>query len=307
MSAPDSDKQGQRDAQSGARYRGTPKRIFAIVGIAWMIWLCIGLAWVGLAGGVTVGNEATLAKGGQFGDWFGGLNALFTALALGVVVWTNQLQRHEAREQERLFLLQQKEIKRQSFEASLFQMIALCRELHGGLQDKSIYLGETIVRKVGQEFGTEDLATGADAMQRYANRCKKILESMASSETTATLSGLEQRIAIGMAYEVGPYSSHSRYLGPYFRALYHLFKLIERQSFLDELERRQYANLARAHLSDDDLVVLAANLCSKSGAGMLPIAEKYGLLKHLPESPVQLTLLRKALPAGCFEGDPRLD
>jgi hypothetical protein len=70
-------------------------------------------------------------------------------------------------------------------------------------------------------------------------------------------------------------------LGPYFRTLYHVFKLIDRQAFLSEQEKIDYANIARAQLSRFELALLFYDVLTPYGTEFKPLIEKYGILKHL--------------------------
>jgi hypothetical protein len=63
-------------------------------------------------------NEAEsnkqLAAAGQFGDVFGGINALFTAFAFAGLIWSGWLQRHELELQRKQLGQQGNELKRQA-------------------------------------------------------------------------------------------------------------------------------------------------------------------------------------------------
>lgn len=303
-------------------FRGTPFRIFGVVFVVWLLWLYLGFVWVGWASlpawlpkaflppwsgaaNVVVGADPTLAKGGQFGDWFGGLNALFTALALGAVIWSSQMQRHAMKEQERLFNEQQKEIRRQSFESSLFQMISLCRELHEGLH--STRMGGIERRMTGIPQMEVIHSYGAEAVEHFVASSLSILTKVRDQGAVDAHIHSGYRAEIGKRFDSSVYNTTSSQLGPYFRALYHLFELIDGQTFLDRRERRRYANVARDHLSENHLILLAMSLCTERSGNMLTLVEKFGLLRHMPHQPPQLELLRQTLPAKCFDGDPRLN
>lgn len=75
------------------------------------------------------------------------------------------------------------------------------------------------------------------------------------------------------------YNKNEIVLAPYFRKLFHLFKFIEK-SALSPSQKRDYANIARAALSSNDLLLLAMNLQTLEGKHFIPLIEHYGLFKH---------------------------
>lgn len=242
--------------------------IFGTVGVLWIAWFLAAVAFL-------LAEES--AKGGEFGDWFGSINALFTALAFGAVAWSAliqrkemKLQREEMAMQRDVLLLQKNELAlqrkalddqreemaeqrkvfaQQTFEATFFQMLAQCRE-----ELRKLDVSNAVGAIWGHVF--DDYQRGNVV---YKLECD----------------------LIGRLYEERVYARQSDVLGPYFRTLYHLFKLIDRQTTLDDQRRREYANIARAHLSGNIVFVLAVNGCSEFGKGFRPLIEKYGLLKHI--------------------------
>lgn len=112
------------------------------------------------------------------------------------------------------------------------------------------------------------------------------------------------RTAIGDSYVNQIYEAGGEaILGPYFRSLYHLFKLIDRQPDLSNEVKREYANVARAHLNADDLILLAVNGCSEPGAGFRTYIEQFGLLKHYPKRKRGRQLFEGTIyQASAFEG-----
>ena len=80
------------------------------------------------------------------------------------------------------------------------------------------------------------------------------------------------------------YNANDGELAPYFRKLYHLFKFIA-HSDLRWDDKVRYANIARASLNKDELLLLLLNCVSEKGTEFRPLVEGLGLLKHLPTSP----------------------
>jgi len=260
--------------------------------VAVSLVLGLWLAWLlGLGHRVAdwFGDEDKTGLAGQFGDMFGSINALFTALAFWAVWRTGRmqhrqlaLQTEELEMQRQELALQRKElaatrtiVNRQTFESMFFQMLRLTREIH----EELVY------------FRGNDLAKGTAAMAKYADLCRSLIKSATSQTTTEeTLRDRIGSIYLGTIYD----KNTEPILGPFFRSLYHLYKLIDAQNFRSDVKRR-YANIARAQLSSSDLVVLAANACSGVGEGFRPYIERYGILKHYPEGASMEALLK------CFD------
>lgn len=251
-----------------------------LLGIAvlafWLLWASsLGQKAVALWAGSK--GDDKLVNAGQFGDMFGGVNALFTALAFSAVAWSAFMQRREMKMQrdeleaqrEQLELQRQemeatrRVIAKQAFESTFFQMVEMCRSLHDAIRVEA----EGIV--------------GAPAVGRIAQDCQSSCIAVGRDLAKAGHSDQEVRDYIGHHYHGLIYPKTARYLAPYFRSLFHLFKLISSQESLTLSEQRGYANLARAHLSGDILRVLATNACSVLGQDFRPYIEKYGLLKHI--------------------------
>ena len=76
------------------------------------------------------------------------------------------------------------------------------------------------------------------------------------------------------------YHNNDGALGSYYRALYHVFKLIW-DSDLDDSSQVKYANVARSTLANDELLMLAVNCLTDQGKNFGSLVEQYGLLKHL--------------------------
>ena len=91
---------GNRDQEVGWAERLGPANVFASVAALWLIWA--GLSWL----------FGSLETRGQFGDSFGGLNALFSGLAFAGVIYAVLLQRRELQLQREELRLTREELRR---------------------------------------------------------------------------------------------------------------------------------------------------------------------------------------------------
>lgn len=88
----------------------------------------------------------------------------------------------------------------------------------------------------------------------------------------------------GLAMATSIYRTHyetwKAQLGPYFRTIYHLLKLVTAADLTPE-QKAKYASLLRSQLSSHELVLLFFNCMIEEGFGLKPFVEHYGMLKHL--------------------------
>jgi aromatic ring-cleaving dioxygenase len=192
------------------------------------------------------------------------------------------MQREELRVQRKELALTRTVFAQQTFEATFFRMLEMLRDI------------ESTVR-VGEAVG--------DRAWTWYNR--NITEGAFGSIKTHDPEAIRQQIA--QYYENEFYPKHEPSLGPYFRALYNLLEIIDRQKQLGESEKAMYANIVRSQLSGHALIVLAVNGCSDTVAkGMRRYIVKYRLMKHLPASNFR-TLISNIYPNETFEGRPAID
>lgn len=248
--------------------------VFAI----WVLW-ALSVAtltrWFG-------GDPTKIENLGQFGDLFGGVNALFTAAALAVLLWAGWMQRAELHHQRKEFALQRDEMRnsqaivaRQNFESTFFRMLELLRELQARI---------SIVGKHGDE-----------ALKIMRNNIVQ--------------NALEMRITTNIRSEIGHHMEHFIFghsrdtLGPYFRTLYHTLKLIDETPSLDTSERARFSNIVRSQLSSSMVVIIAANGCNDTlSSSMQPLISKYRILKHIDADEGFLEIIRNCYPRTTFLG-----
>ncbi len=112
-------------------------------------------------------------------------------------------------------------------------------------------------------------------------RGKKAFKKLVA-EMSAEARGKSRRVIREVYFK---YYSEYPELGVYFRTLYRIFSYIEDdKSLLKEPDKVHYAKIARAMLTDDELVLIYYNARLPFGKKMRPIINKYYLLKHLPFS-----------------------
>lgn len=268
----------------------------------WMMWaiailVCVAVWWFGayLTRSYADSHVAEFSKEyvGLFGDSFGAINALISALAFaGVIVtfWLQRkeldLQRQELKAQREEFTQQNKTLKLQRFENTFFHMMELQQQI---VNDLTIQLPrqEIVTNSLSEYKGhravnVEGIIRGRMVFAYiYWHKCGDLHDGVYD---TIRIKGLE-------GYDETPYLE---ILDHYFRHLYTILRFIDETDAFDEddegnrdadyefQKKYQYARTLRATLSRFELLVLYYNGLSREGKERLkPLIEKYALLNNL--------------------------
>lgn len=203
----------------------------------------------------------------SFGDLYGALNTLFSGFAfLGVIVsiliQSEELNdtRREIAKQTEQFSSQTDAMYKQSFENTFFQLLGLNNEIV-----KSAAVDRVANDKYGNAIRLK--GEGRDAFREYREYFAKFLQTLG-------------HIPVGKTYEIF-HNEIDDVLGHYFRSVYQALKLIDRAQ-LDNVQKKEYANMLRAQLSKHELELLFYNCLSKLGnVKFKPLLEKYEFFEHL--------------------------
>jgi hypothetical protein len=246
-----------------ARSFWTPLRfglaLLAVALFVWFWWLDKGI-WLAASKIPDPDKE----KLGQVGDLFGGLSAMFAALAFAGVAFAAYYQHLSLQ----LLVDESKRVElrhaRTSFEPLFFQLIS------------RYHVPEYLLF---QPFGSLDMPNAIpfpDAIQQV----RRHLQKMNLFEKAVTKLAVGEELTPLLEPYLKLYRMNEGVLGPFWRSLYHVFKLIER-SDLDEHSKVDYANIARATLNKDVVFFLALNCATEYGKEFKPFVERFGLLKHV--------------------------
>ena len=247
-------------------------------------------------------NPTQLAYMGQIGDFFGGvLNPLLSFMALIAVLFTIKIQSQElkeAKEETRIAnRIQDKQtavFERQNFESVLFRLL----DVHGRLADQI-----RNYRKLGEydkfESSAEQILELIKIEEQEKNKSKGISIAVDPHYDNWEKQRAHECARYKNAAKQVLFEENKVIFSQYFRNMYQILKLIDnfkldtqedhsdknrklkRQMRLDYFHRRQYSNILRAQLSDEELKVLFFNCIIKNGEGLKYYVEKYSLLKHL--------------------------
>lgn len=267
--------------------------VVAIIGclLVWLLGACITRWYAVRYASSIVNNAAAL-----FGDSFGAVNALISALAFAgvfVTFWLQRkeldLQRQELKAQREEFAQQNKTLKLQRFENTFFHMMELQQQIvndlfikvsdkedvwedssfNGSRERKEVIVDNSVRGRQVVDYIYNHYENGHFRRGVYVNLYGKGLEG----------------------YENSPYLS---LLDHYFRHLYTILRYVDETDAFDvndegdvdeEYTYRQkyhYTTIVRATLSRYELLMLYYNGLSKFGKEKLkPLIERYCLLNNL--------------------------
>lgn len=276
-----------------------PVYFFAII-------LCFAVWW----GGMTYTHEYAITKfkseqkvvskenslkdeeiKGLFGDSFGAVNALVSALAFaGVIVSLYfqrkdlklqrqdlqlqrkelELTRGELQNQTEQYVLQNKTLSVQRFENTFFQMLHLHHEIVNGLT----------FQYVDQQISNTGMGKNVITITAHGR------ESFDAAFTCQTSSGWGFNPSMrGIIHKDGiegyNKSNMPIMFDHYFRNLYRIIKFTEDNKLIDDKEKKEYIDLLRAQLSPYELVWLYYNGLSKGKEKMKDYIQNYSLLNNL--------------------------
>ncbi|WP_394675366.1 putative phage abortive infection protein [uncultured Chryseobacterium sp.] len=276
-------------------------QIFILILIVLTLWL---LSWYWIDNNVT--NEALkLQKSshnlsdqelqGVFGDKFGAVNALFSALAFAGIIFTIilqkkelKLQREELSDTREEFIKQNKTLNRQRFENTFFQLLKLHSDIVDKLKIKSFD---------GSDYEKREFFVGAIKEFKYKSNANYFIYSSLNKLDPEEISAFKKERNIVnsfkskldqeeiknlleltdmqidnficepihnkekiVAKEYKDFFHRFQYsLGHYFRNLYHIYKYIYITKLISEEDKQFYANIVRAQLSTDELVLIFYN------------------------------------------------
>lgn len=232
--------------------------VLILIGGVWSQWQTI-LTYVS---GLTEGPAR-----GEFGDSYGGLTALFTALAFFGVILTARLQSRELGyqrkelEQTRAVMLQQTgTLKLQAFENTFFQMLKLLNDVRSEVQ-------------VWDVHAVNKATIGRMCFPVFVDNLNSVLVSRHTSNNGLTAEDL------GNAFEE-MFSRHRLVLGAYFDNLFETLGFILRSS-LEENQKDIYARMVAAQFSPPELAVIFYAGLSQRMRGLKETLERFHLLSSL--------------------------
>lgn len=207
----------------------------------------------------------TIANAGVFGDSFGVLTSLFSALAFAGVAYTIASQREELKNQRIEAAIQRseseinrKEIYKQGFENTFFQMLKLHNQITMEIEKERRVHGA--IRDFGGRLALKEMKL--DLMRAFHRG------NIDHQSSPQQISNEFESFYIDFGFQ----------LAHYFRFLYNIFR------FLDEsaIENKElYIRLVRAQISNQELYILYYNALSKRGLKFQKYITEFKLMDNL--------------------------
>lgn len=174
-------------------------------------------------------TNAITAEKGQFGDSFGGLTAVLSALTLIIVIFTGYAQFKSMQDQS-------KSLQQQNFENTFFKMV----DLHNQMTDE-VY--DIFTKNIGWLYNKIPFKGETNISPRPSMRTNRSLNKYNSF-----------------------YNENEKQIGHYFRNLYQVLKFLDNAEIHN---KQFYADILRAQFSSIELEFLFFHAISKYGEGKL--------------------------------------
>lgn len=235
---------------------------------------------------------------GTYGDFFGGvLNPILTFFTLIALAITVVMQRIELRDANIAAKENSTLSRLQTFETTFFNLLNLHNTTVQDLRMDSNHLIKTLYDSDKIQIATKNSSlysrTEVRNLDSYTGRLvfNEILRILVSAPGQKAIS----------IYEIIQ-SKHNYLLGRYFRNLYQILEFIDtyakrytHDSEIFDLPGKRYADIVRAQLSSDELLLLLYN-CSGTivdDGEFRELLMKYELLEHIP---LEITKKRITVP-----------
>lgn len=205
---------------------------------------------------------------GPWGDTFGALNAMFSALAFVAVLFTltqQQKQIDDAATDQHL----------QRFERTFYELLRLLREARDAVEYRYSDQYEGGTRQLEKDyeakvFGTEAFKRAQFEMAFWVETWRENIQNPMASEDLGNL--YTQRI-------------HDRYestFAPYYRLLYTTLLRIKTDPKLPTVDKHRYGNLLRSQLTSHEVAMCCYNGLAHVSGSFKQLLTEFRMIKYLP-------------------------
>lgn len=227
---------------------------------------------------------------GQWGDSFGALNALFSALAFVAVLFTLKQQRDDlARQQRQIFNAEQNQ-HRQRFEDNFFQLLGVIRENRQDVRfiNSDEYLQANPKATKRNKHGHQAFRAAYREMRYWIRKEKR-------------LGGSLDRQQLSELYAEKVHSRYESTLGAYFRLVYETLDRVERDAHLSAREKDEFGNLVRGQMTSFEASIAGCNALNDFAKDFERLVVRFRLLKYARAGDVY-DELRNHYPPETFQG-----
>lgn len=247
--------------------------IAILVVMLWMNWAAnaptIAAWWL---------REQDVQTAGSWGDSFGPLNVLFSAMGFAAVLVTLLMQSEAIQNQ-------QNDQHKQRFDLSFFELVSLMQSLRSRISYRYSE-GYATARGNGQRAIRND----HEAIKIAVIELRYWIRNSGNGQASKA-----NFVAIYDRYVHNRYESN---LGPYFRILYTIMRRIKEDKFLSVQEKARYGNLLRSQLTSYEIFLISVNALSPRSNDLYELLVYFRMLKYLPNT--RRNMLLPFYPAEAF-------
>lgn len=232
------------------------------------VGLMIGYAYV-LTNGLWFFEGMDANEKGVFGDSWGAFTSIFSAFGFCGILWTIHLQMVATKKIEKDNRKRESSEKIRDFENSFFNMMNILQTI---IRDMRVTNSEKGIRAEGRHvFLYFYKAFKVAVVKNKSNLYFDHKDFLSIKQAELRMSNSFRSYFMNRAQNL----SH------YYRFVYNIFKFID-GSDLSDSQKKKYANILRAQLSDYELLMLFYNGLSPNGKKFIQYFNKYALLDNLP-------------------------
>lgn len=219
-------------------------------------------------------SNTALSDVSDWGDSFGALNALVSGLGLSAVLATLWLQSVALKDQAR-------DLHKQRFESSFFELLRLLREVraelifrHSADYRKAIHKdAPSVILPLGSNVQGLDAINAAVRELRYW-----LAPGRSDNRAQSTMVEIYGELI---------HKNNEASFGPYFRLVYTLLNRLRCDEILSENEKAQYGNLLRSQLTSEEITLIGVNALAPFANDLQSLLIEFRMLKYLPVSSMQ--------------------
>lgn len=256
--------------------KGWIRFIYVAIPLSVIVYACVLLAIVWPI------DVWSIANAGVFGDSFGVLTSLFSALAFLGVVLTLRYQKEESRLQKVELEENRKEMQKQGFENSFFQMLKLHND---------------ILNSLSAQQGSVNYVTTMEGRIVIKNMQDNLNNKLKRKAGVDKLELKDLQEVFDEFYQAQGYQ-----LAHYFRFLYNIFRFIS-DSKMESKDKTLYSRLARAQISNQELYILFYNALTKRGGKFKKYIVEFELMDNLHPNELYAVEHQYLIPGAGFKSE----